>query len=42
MKLKKFNELSKPIYDKWNNYNYNNFERRSNIECLLQKKKINS
>ena len=40
MKLKKFNELSKPIYDKWNNYNYNNFERRSNIECLLQKKKL--
>ena len=37
MKLKKFNELSKPIYDKWNNYNYNNFERRSNI---LQKKKL--
>ena len=40
MKLKKFNDLSVPLFNKWKNYNYNNFERRSTIDTLLNKKKL--
>ncbi len=40
MKLKKFNDLSIPLFNKWKNYNYNNFERRSTIDTLLNKKKL--
>ena len=40
MKLKKFNDLSVPLYKKWKNYNYNNYQRSSTINILLDKKKL--
>jgi hypothetical protein len=40
MNICKFKDLSKPLFEKWVEYNYDNCEHKSEINCIINKKKL--
>lgn len=40
MEISKFKDLSIPLFKKWEEYSYDNCEKKSEINCLITKKKL--
>ena len=40
MEITKFKDLSFPLFKKWEEYSYDNCEKKSEINCLISKKKL--
>ena len=38
--ISKFEDLSTPLLDKWKEYSYDNCERKSEVNCMIKRKKL--